>query len=79
MAKREYCASVTEELEYWSNRLHELSDKFDKVPSINKYKIQPHIEDLHIMMTEMDDRLCEMLTSCTIAGGYKKEDKRAAT
>ena len=67
MASREYCSSVSEELEYWSDRLHEVSDKFDSVSSIDKYKLQPEIEDLHIVMTEMDDRLCEMMTSCSTA------------
>ena len=79
MASREYCSSVAEELEYWSDRLHELSNKFQKIPSFDKYKLQPQIEDLHIMMTEMDDRLCDLLTSCSTVGGLKEEEKRAAT
>ena len=51
MASRVYCSSVAEELEFWSGRLHELSRKIDSVPSIDKYRLLPHIEELHILMT----------------------------
>ena len=79
MARKEYCSDVSDELEYWSGRLHELSDKFERVPSIDKYKLQPQIEDLHIMMTELDDRLCDMLHSCGSVERIREEEKRAAT
>lgn len=74
MATREYCSNVAEELEVWSERLHELSSKIDRIPSIDKYKMYPLIEELHIIMTELDDRLCEALTECsTLEGPFKKE------
>lgn len=78
MAKREYCSNLAEELEYWSTRLHELSNKFDRVGSIDKYKVLPHIEELHILMTEVDDRLCEMMTSCSSVESIKDEEVRPA-
>lgn len=64
MATRNYCTNVAGELEVLSEKLHNLSDKLEKVPSIDKYKLQPHIDELHIITTELDDRLCEMVTSC---------------
>ena len=78
MATREYCTSVAEELEYWSKRLHELSNKFDMVPSIDKYKVLPHIEELHILMTEVDDRLCDVMNSCSTVESIKEEEVRPA-
>jgi hypothetical protein len=73
MASREYCSSVGDELEYWSGRLHELSEKFDQVPSIDKYRVLPHIEELHILMTEIDDRLCNMMRSCSAVETFREE------
>jgi hypothetical protein len=74
MASRDYCANIVEELEVWSGRLHELSGKIDRVPSIDKYKLYPLIEELHIIMTEMDDRVCDAMTSCsTVEGLHEKE------
>lgn len=65
MASRYYCSNVAGELEGLSEKLHNLSDKIDRLPSIDKYKLQPHIDELHIIMTELDDRLCELVNSCS--------------
>lgn len=67
MASRYYCSNVAGELESWSRKLHKLSSDFDRIPSIDKYKLQPQIDELHIIMTELDDRLCELVNSCSIA------------
>ncbi len=64
MASRHYCSDVAGELEFWSRRLHKLSSEIDGIASINKYKLQPQIDELHIIMTELDDRLCELVTAC---------------
>ena len=64
MATRDYCSSVGAELEGWSEKLHKLSSEIDNIPSINKYRLLPQIEELHIIMTELDDRLCDLMTAC---------------
>lgn len=79
MASRYYCSSVAGELEMWSDRLHKLSSEIDKIPSINKYKLQHQIDELHIIMTELDDRLCELLESCPTVEegvGFMEEENR---
>ena len=55
---------MDKELSSWRNRLHEVSEKFDSEPSINKYKLQPQIEGIHILETELDDRLSELRQEC---------------
>ena len=72
MASSICCSSISGELEFWSSRLHELSRKIDRVPSIDKYKMLPHIEDLHILMTEMDDRLNAVMDSCPTIGAFQE-------
>lgn len=64
MATRDYCSSVSAELEGWSEKLHKLSSEIDRIPSIDKYRLLPQIEELHIIMTELDDRLCDLMTAC---------------
>jgi hypothetical protein len=64
MASRDYCSSVSAELEEWSEKLHKLSSDIDRIPSVNKYRLLPQIEELHIIMTELDDRLCDLMTAC---------------
>ena len=58
------CCEMDRELSSWRNRLHEVSEKFDSEPSINKYKLQPQIEGIHILETELDDRLSELRQEC---------------
>lgn len=70
MASQFYCSNVAGELEFWSRKLHSLSSEIERIPSIDKYKLQPQIDQLHIIMTELDDRLCELVTSCDSAEGF---------
>jgi hypothetical protein len=66
MANRTYCSNIAEELESWSARLHALSDKIDAIQTGDKQRLLPQIEGLHIIMTELDDRLCAMMESCEL-------------
>lgn len=74
MASRDYCVNVAEELESWSVKLHDLSDEIGRIPSLDKFRLLPQIEQLHIIMTELDDRLCDLLSSCPVveAGGTEE-------
>lgn len=74
MASRYYCSNVVGELEGLSEKLHNLSEKIDRLPSIDKYKLQTHIDELHIIMTELDDRLCELVTSCSDAEMFDRKE-----
>ena len=64
MKSLDYCCELDRELSSWRNRLHEISEKFDGELSINKYKLQPHIEGVHILEAELDDRLSELRREC---------------
>jgi hypothetical protein len=44
MKSLDFCCEMDRELSSWRNRLHEVSEKFDSEPSINKYRLQPHID-----------------------------------
>ncbi len=65
MASRYYCSNVAEELEGWSDRLHKLSTEIESLPTGDKQRLFSQIEELHIIMTELDERLCGMLDSCS--------------
>ena len=64
----DYCCEMDRELSSWRNKLHEVSEKFDHEPSISKYRLQPHIEGVHILQAEMDDRLEELRCVCKFEG-----------
>lgn len=74
MASLSYCSNAAVELKFLSEKLHKLSSEIDHVPSINKYKVFPQVQDLHIIMTELDDRICDLMTSChSVEGPYEQE------
>ena len=73
MATRDYCNNISEALEVWSTRLHELSGKIDRLSTGDKYKVFPQIEGLHIFMTELDDRICQLLEACPLVEDYVEE------
>ena len=68
MKSSDCCCETDSELSSWRNRLHEVAEKFDREPSVNKYKLQPHIEGIHILQTEIDDRLEELRRVCKYGG-----------
>ena len=68
MKNLDFCCELDRELSSWRNKLHEVSEKFDHEWSINKYKVQPHIEGIHILETEFDDRLDELRRECFFSG-----------
>lgn len=74
MASLSYCSNVAVELKSLSEKLHKLSSEIDNVLSIDKYKVSPQIQDLHIIMTELDDRISSLMNAChTVEGPYEQE------
>lgn len=75
MATREYCSSMAEELAVWSEKLHKLSSEIDRIPSIDKHRLFPQIEGMHILMTELDDRLCDLMMACPTVADRRDETR----
>jgi hypothetical protein len=62
----EYCNSLERELSLWKEKLADVTNRIDELPSIDKYKLTPHIEGLHILLTEMNDRLEKIRVACPV-------------
>jgi hypothetical protein len=77
MASRSYCSNVAEELASWSEKLHDLSSRIDAMPTGAKQRLLSQIEGLHIIMTELDERLCAMLDSCPTVESMSEIEKEA--
>jgi hypothetical protein len=65
MASRDYCSGASMELGFLLGKLQKLSMNIDHIPSIDKYKMLPQIQALNIIIAELDDRICEMVASCS--------------
>ena len=75
MANRIYCSNVSVELEEWSEKLHKLSGRIDQMSTGEKFRVFPQIEELHMILTELDDRLCGLTQACsTVEEGNDRVD-----
>jgi hypothetical protein len=74
MASRDYCADASMELKCVLDKLQKLSSKIEHVPSIDKYKLLPEIQELNIIITELNDRIREMDTSCSTVERFSQRE-----
>jgi hypothetical protein len=53
------------ELTAWKANVYDIVRHMEALPGGEKEKILPNIEDLHILIAEMDDRIDEVRENCT--------------
>ena len=61
---RNCCKTMEMELTGWKAIIYDITRKMDKLPGGEKEKILPNIEDLHILIEEMDDRIDQIRETC---------------
>ena len=59
------CKTMEMELTGWKAIVYDIARKMEKLPGGEKEKILPNIEDLHILVAEMDDRIDQIRENCT--------------
>ena len=65
MKARNCCKTMEAELSAWKANVYDIVRNMEKLPGGKKEKILPNIEDLHILIAEMDDRLDQIRENCT--------------
>ena len=60
----DYCKGLENEMTAWKAKLYDVMRKIDKLGSAEKEKVLPNIEDLHIFLEEMTDRVETLKTEC---------------
>ena len=64
MDVQDYCKSLETEMTAWKAKLYDVVRKVDKLGSAEKEKVLPNIEDLHMFLEEMTDRVEKLKTEC---------------
>jgi predicted nuclease with TOPRIM domain len=59
-----YCGSLVTELGGWKSRMHHVTKKLDKVSSGDKEKVVPMVNELHMILEELDDRVERLRREC---------------
>ncbi len=57
MEVKDYCKGMETEMMAWKAKLYDVMRKVDKLGSAEKEKALPNIEDLHMLLEEMTDRV----------------------
>lgn len=86
MKARNCCKTMEAELTAWKANVYDIVRAMDTLPGGEKEKILHNIEDLHILITEMDERIEQIRDNCTPETGIddirtdrEKFDKSLAT
>ena len=64
MHVQDYCKSMETEMAAWKAKLYDVMRKVDKLGTAEREKILPNIEDLHMLLEEMADRVEKLRTEC---------------
>jgi len=64
MDVQDYCKSMEMEMTAWKAKLYDVMRKVDKLGSAEKEGILANVEDLHMLLEEMSDRVEKLKTEC---------------
>ena len=60
----DYCKNMEMEMTSWKAKLYDVTRKVDQLGSAEKEKILANVEDLHMLLEEMSDRVQHLKTEC---------------
>ena len=65
MKARNCCKTMEAELTAWKANVYDIVRNIERLPGGQKEKIRPNIEDLHMLIADMDDRIEQIRANCT--------------
>jgi len=64
MDVKDYCGSLVAELSGWKSKVYDVTRKLDKVSSGDKEKVVPMVNELHMILEELEDRVERLKWDC---------------
>ncbi|MDW7771655.1 MAG: hypothetical protein SCH71_02080 [Desulfobulbaceae bacterium] len=74
MEVKDYCRNMEMELNIWKARLYDVVRKFDQLSTGEKQDSYEEVAGLHMLMTQLEERLDNLRTSCPT--DWKPEDEK---
>jgi predicted nuclease with TOPRIM domain len=59
-----YCDNLSIELTGWKAKVYNITRKLDKMSSGDKDKVVPEVNELHMIIEELDDRIEKLKKEC---------------
>jgi hypothetical protein len=79
MKAKNCCKTMEMELTGWKAIVYDIARKMESLPGGQREQIRSNIEDLHILIAEMDDRIEQIREKCTPETGMDDiQTERAA-
>jgi hypothetical protein len=64
MKSKDYCKIMDMELTGWKAKLYDVINRIDRLPTGDKQRMYENVNALHIIMTELDEKIDQLRTSC---------------
>lgn len=74
MHVRDYCDNVSSELTGWKAKMYDVMRKLDKLPSGDKEKVAPYLNDIHMIMESLGDRINQLRYECPVDWDPQKKE-----
>lgn len=74
MDVKDYCNNVQMELNTWKARLYDIMRTIDRLSTGEKMHMHENIEDAHILLTELNDRIEQLRSECPTEWSPQRED-----
>jgi len=66
MDAKSYCDSLLIELTGWKAKTYDVVRKLDKMSSGEKQKVVPQVNELHMILDDLEDRIHTLRTECPV-------------
>jgi len=74
MDVKDYCKGMETEMTAWKAKLYDVMRSFDKLGTAEREKVLPNIENLHMFLEEMADRVEKLKHECPTDWSPIKEE-----
>ena len=70
----DFCKGIEMELTAWKAKIYDAIRKVEKLSSGDREKVLPNIQDIHIIVTELEDKIEALKTECPDEWSLQKKD-----
>jgi hypothetical protein len=64
MDVQDYCRAMNMELTAWKAKMYDVTRRLDQLGTAEREKVLPNVEDMHMLVVQMDDRISQLTREC---------------
>lgn len=69
-----FCDNMSDELTTWKGKVNDVVRKLDATSTGDKTKVVPQVNELHMIIEELEDRIGKLRTQCPTAFEEEREE-----